>query len=453
MRRYLLEEHKSYHAPLISLFIIYVFVDFFRRFVSGSQLPLFVLDLNILLIYYSFFKYKKINVVLEISAIFRLFFLAYVLLITLQVGNLSLPDITTTIAGLRTYLLPIPFLFIGYYVYQYNPNFIKKLGFVIKVLGVMSIGFGILVFFTKESIRSEVLFSLLTPLEHSAHSFGANEQSLTSSFFASSTRFSIFIFISYMFVWAGLKSQLKSGYFFIFFFLLYLSGNFISGNRTMLFLFLLLNIALLPFMRWQNKMYILGFFTTVVGYFLIFGHEIYDNNENNFLIRLDYMFDDVSQYFKRLEMAFPIARINTDSDIFFFGLGIGKYGAEANLSPLIDMASVDQVYKSFQYIDQYPIDDGGFVKVFLELGFIGFLFFFMFMGQIIYSSIRSVYFSYITNDHYTYAISLFPIFWIITFSKGHGIISDIFISSFFYFSIGILLSKLASLKSRVKNCE
>jgi len=213
MRRYLLEERKSYRILLIGLFVIYVFVDFLRRFVSGSQLPLLALDLNILFIYYSFFKYKKINLVLEIPAIFRLIFLAYVFLIILQVGNLSLPDITTTIAGLRSYLLPAPFLFIGYYIYQYDPNFIRKLGGVVKVLGVMSIGFGILIFFIDKSVQSEVLFSLFTPLEHSVHSFGDNDQSLTSSFFASSTRFSIFIFISYIFVWSGLKSQMKSSYF------------------------------------------------------------------------------------------------------------------------------------------------------------------------------------------------------------------------------------------------
>ena len=453
MRWYLLEERKSYRILLIGLFVIYVFVDFLRRFVSGSQLPLLALDLNILFIYYSFFKYKKINLVLEIPAIFRLIFLAYVFLIILQVGNLSLPDITTTIAGLRSYLLPAPFLFIGYYIYQYDPNFIRKLGGVVKVLGVMSIGFGILIFFIDKSVQSEVLFSLFTPLEHSVHSFGDNDQSLTSSFFASSTRFSIFIFISYIFVWSGLKSQMKSSYFFIFFFLLYLAGNFISGNRTMIFLFLFLNITLLTFMRWQNKLYILGFFAVMAGYVLIFDYEIYGNNTNSFLIRLDYMFDNISEYFKRLEMAFPITRINIDSDIFFFGLGLGKYGAEANLSPLIDMVSADQVYKSFEYIDQYPVDDSGLVKVFLELGFLGSLFFYLFMGQIVYSSIRSAYLSYITNDYYAYAVGLFPIFWIIIFSKGHGLISDIFISSLFYFSIGILLAKVTSLKTRLKNCE
>jgi len=437
----------DYKFWIAALSVNYVFLDFVRRLFRGEQKLLVFLDVSILAIFLLFFYRSKIKLgrTLRLS-IFQFSLILYIGAVIIQVANFSTPDFVTTLAGLRAYLLPIPFIWIGYHVAsQEEFSTIEKFAKVLLSLAVISIGFGCYIFFSDALAFSGIAQSLISPMGHGAHSFGDSNQELMSSFFASSSRFSTFLLISYLLIWGVWKLQGKSV---LLLFTLFLVGFWVSGSRTGFSIFMLFNIVSMFFFH-KRAVFLLICIGVFTGAFYYLVDTVYSwgtvSNESAVIdrglsVRIDYMIDDFGQYIKRVEQALPLSRVKLANSELIFGIGLGKYGQEALLSPAV-ASDVHKWYQTFfEEKYQYPSEDSGFVKIIIELGLIGALIFFLFFGIVILLSLIAIARSSKYNDYLTFAIGWFPTFWLALFIKGHPILSDIFVSSFLYMSIGFILA-------------
>ncbi len=437
----------GYKFWIAAFCVNYVFVDFIRRLFGGEKKLLVLLDVNILAIFVLFFHKSKIHLGRNLRlSIFKILLILYVGIVIFQVVNFSIPNLLTTLAGIRAYLLPIPFVWIGYYVNrQEKYSAIEKLAKVLLSLAVISIGFGCYTFFTNAFAFSGIAQSLISPMGHAAHSFGGSTEELTSSFFASSSRFSTFLLISYLLIWGVWKLQSKSV---LLLFALFLIGFWVSGNRTGFSIFILFNIISMIFFNRRTLLIFvcIGVLSGSVFY-LVDTAQSWDTSGNELVLtggglfaRADYMVNNFKQYLKRLDQALPLSRVKLENSELLLGVGLGKYGQEALLSPAVASEAHDWYQTFFEEKYQYPSEDSGFVKVLIELGLIGTLIFFIFFGMVVLVSTITIVRSSKYNDYLTFAIAWFPLFWLALFIKGHPIISDIFVSSFLYMSIGFILA-------------
>jgi hypothetical protein len=437
----------SYKFWIATLFVNYVFIDFARRFFEGEQKLLILLDINIVVIFLIFFYKKRIKLKHTVSISILQFTLAlYIGMIIIQVGNFSMPDMVTTLAGIRAYLLPVPFLWIGYCIArQRKIQSIEKASKLIFSLSFIAISFGCYMFLTDSSVFSGTIRSLITPLGHAMHSFNGTPQELVSSFFASSSRFSMFLLIAYLFIWGEKKWQGKPV---LLLFVLFLVGFIMAGNRTGFFIFILFNIIVALYF-YKRRLLVFIFISAFSGsvYYLIDSIVAVEDAatvNSDLSVRMDYMIDDFSEYVKRVDQALPISRIKTENNNLFFGMGLGKYGQEARLSPSIESEANDLYLSFFEDKNQYPSHDSGLVKLMIEIGLIGVLLFCLFFGAVIINSFIAIARGARCNDYFTFAIGWFPIFWLSLFLKGHPVISDIFTSSVLYMSIGFILAGACS---------
>ena len=437
----------DYKFWIAALCVNYVLLDFVRRLFRGEQKLLVLLDISILAIFLLFFYKRKIKLerTLRLS-IFQFLLTLYIGIVIIQVANFKTPDLVTTLAGLRAYLLPIPFIWVGYYVAREEKHStLEKLAKVLLSLAVISIGFGCYMFFADTSAFAGIALSMLSPMGHGAHSFGDSTQELTSSFFASSSRFSTFLLISYLLIWGVWKWYGKSV---LLLFTLFLIGFWVSGSRTGFSIFMFFNIISVFFFH-KRAVFLfmcIGIFASSFYYLIdsdYFGNVVGKASTldgGGLSARIHYMFDDLGQYTKRVEQALPLSRMKLENSELLLGIGLGKYGQEALLSPSVASEVHKWHQQFFEEKYQYPSEDSGFVKVVIELGLIGALVFFLFFGAVTILSLKVIVGSSKYNNYLTFAIGWFPVFWLALFIKGHPILSDIFVSSFLYMSIGFILA-------------
>jgi len=439
----------NYKFWLIVLFANYVFIDFFRRFFQGNKLLLLLLDLNLLIIFFSFFSQHKFRIKGSIYNLsLRCFLFLYAAMVTLQMCNFSTPDFVTTFAGFRSYLLAVPLLWIGYnFAQQQSVETLQRFSKALLFLSTFSIVYALCLFFFNPTSQYEVTASLLKPMEHAAHSFGSNPQTLTSSFFASSWRFSAFLLVSYLVLWGVTKYQ---GRLVLPLFIFFSAGFFVAGSRSTFSIFLLYNlIALFAFCKKKGRAFLFvsaGVLCIPVYMLMVSNFSQVNFTEyipgSDFMIRIDYLFNDVEEYFKRLEMAFPISRINLGNPDTCFGLGLGKYGQETALTPFVASKASTIAYVFFHKKYQYPVADSGLAKIIIEMGVIGALIFSLFIVTVAICSLITIIKAMKRKDYVAFSIAWFPICWLFFFLKGHPTISDLGMSSFLYLSIGFTLAKL-----------
>jgi len=440
----------NYKLWIIVLFANYVFIDFFRRFFEWNKLSLLLLDVNLLIIFFFFFSQHKSRIKGSIyNLTLRCFLFLYAIMVTLQIGNFSMSDFVTTFAGFRSYLLAVPLLWIGYdFAQQQSVETLQRFSKTLLFLSVLSIIYALYLFFFNPTSQHEVIASLLKPMGHPAHSFGSNPQTLTSSFFASSWRFSAFLIVSYLVLWGVARHQGRSV---LLLFIFFLAGFFVAGSRSTFSIFLLYNfIALFAFLKKKGHYTFLFLSAGIIciPVYMLVASSLYQIDftqnilNNDFVVRIDYLFNDVEEYFKRLEMAFPISRINLENPDIYFGLGLGKYGQEAILTPFVASKASTIAYAFFHEKYQYPVADSGLAKIIIEMGLIGALMFSLFIVTIAICSLITIIKAMKRKDYVAFSIAWFPICWLFFFSKGHPTISDLGMSSFLYLSIGFTLAKL-----------
>lgn len=436
----------NYKLWIAVFFLNYVFIDLIRRFFINNKIMLIALDINLIIVYLFFFlkEYQTINNNRYNKTIKSLFFLVG-LICFFQLFNISMFDIITSLAGLRSYLIAVPLLWIGYHVAQKNDTkALQDLSRTIWLLSLLSIGFALYLYYGESTSSNEAIALLLEPMGHKVHGFGSAPQRLISSFFASSWRFSMFLLASYLLLSGMAKHQGRS----VFpYFLIFGAGFFMSGNRAHFSLFFTYNLfLLLASLKASSRLTLV-----YIALILILSYKIINiniNNLNTIFIsksletRIDYMIDEKKAYKDRFKMAFPFLRINTQNPYLLFGLGLGKFGSESLLRPSIGARTYPMVYLFFNETYEYPVADSGWAKIMIEMGLIGVFAFLLFYGTFIVGSLVAVVKAVKQRDYVMFSIAAFPICWLLSFSKGHPTISDIGASSFLYLAVGFTMAKL-----------
>jgi hypothetical protein len=432
---------ENYKIWIVLLIINYMFIDFIRRFFDGSSLILAFLDLNILIIFLLFFYKKRIRLAKKTKiSLFFLFLMLNVGAVLIQIINFSHPDLLAILIGLRSYILAVPFLWIGYHLFYYK-DFSAVIVFskIILYLSMISIAYGIFSFIVDPAYAGGVIKNFITPMGHSAHSFNSSSQELVSSFFASSSKFSVFLLISYLIIWGERRQQGKS---IIIIFVVFLIGFFISGNRTGITLFILFNtLVMLTMTTYKEKFLVFLSIALTVILTVMIGSFSKSEYKDTFE-RIDYMMEDTSEYLVRLNQAIPLSHINFNNDILF-GSGLGTYGQEALFRSETE-PSEQALFEYFFHKNQYHIKDSGITKVTIELGLFGLFFFLLFLGVLATLSLIVIVKAIKFRNYLAFSIACIPGVWILLMLKGHPIMSDIVISSSLYLSIGCILAFLRS---------
>ncbi len=410
----------------------YVIGEFSRVFFDNSILSLLVTDFFIIAIFIRYLKVTRLKLLhlnhLNFDIKISLYLIS--LVIILQLLNFYYTDIFTTIAGLRSYLLPIPFLFIGLYFAKNSLLDYEKANFFLYV-SLASIALSILQIALDPSILENITLNLISPRDGGLHSYGDVNIDTVSSFFSSSKRYGRFLLFLYIF-YSGIALKFKN--FNKYIVIAYFIGFALSGSREAFTLFIILNfIYLLKYTSFKTKVISLS----VSGLFL-FTSLITINLSEDVSNRLGFLMPTYEEYVERLEGFFPIIHANLNNRHFFTGIGLGKFGQESQINRDIYMKSFKMKDKFFNisYEDDRlgATNDYGLAKIFIELGFFGVLFYLLFFFAIFKLSIKKIF----SKDALTVAFSFYIFAWIIIFLKSHSLLSDIFFSSIIFFIIGFL---------------
>lgn len=434
---------KNYKYWLVVFFLIFIFVDFSRRFFGETKIPLLLLDVSLIVTYAAFFSTHSLRSI-EFNKIIMIVLATFAAMVILQVANPIYADIPTRLAGLRTYLLAVPLLWVGFYYFAENATAdLEKMTDLLCVVALLVASYAVVQFVVDASSYSSLVSALLLPMEHAEHSFGATPQKMVSGPFASAWRYGMFMLGLYVtiFGYSARRAPLQLGLF-----CLFLVGLWLGGNRTIITLFIIINaIALFVFFRrglltlayvllFASVVYLLG---TSLG--VISGEYAVSPTTSNLLTRADYFVEAPSEYLQRVSDMFPIAHLRFDSPDVWLGNGIGSLGQEAAVSGSSDQWRLITHYFGGNYA--IGIADAGFTKVVIDTGLIGALIFFSFILIVDLLSITTVIQGARNKDLYAFSISLFPILWTISFLKGHPTIADLGVSSMFYLSVAFVLWK------------
>ena len=436
----------SYQFWIAALTVNYVFVDLLRRFYAGNQSLLLLLDLNVIVIYILFFGQRKNKVpMMRMGKALPALMFLYVVTIVLQIVNPFAPDLPSAFAALRSYLLPIPFIWIGYSMMQQEGDeIILKFSRLMLILAILSITYGAYLFSTDRSGLTGVLATVLTSLEPGTHNFGEGVQQLTASFFASSWRFSTFILIAYLVLWSVAKVQQRSEFLL---FCGFLVGFFVAGNRTNLSIFLVFNVIAWLFFSRSRGLLVVAYLAVLLYVFMAIDVVNLPNSSHlsdantDLGTRIAYLFNSPEEFGQRLVMTLPTP--NLDNPNILFGLGIGKYGQETAVSPAMAARSAFLPQLFFHERPGLPVADSGLTKLVIETGVFGALVFLLYFGLMMFNSLKVLSRALMRRDRIAFAVACFPVAWFLSFLKGHPTISDIGISSYLYMAVGMTLALLA----------
>ncbi len=428
--------------------LVYTFIDLIRRFFDGSKVLLISLDIIIIITLFYFISINnlKLRYLTKISIYLRLVLYLLFLIILLQIFNPYYFDIKTYIVGFRSYLLAIPIVLIGYHFSKNKLLLDKSLIIFIIVLSFITVVYAIFQLSTDYTLLVGTAIEFIAPMEHGVHSHGDQLVQLTSSFFASSKRYGHFLMIMYL-MYVGISFSLykKINFYIVIFFLVALI---ISGARESFVLFILVNlIFVIKFLntRWWSIFFVFGVFALII--FLLLPNE-------DLKLKIDFMLSTPDEYVRRIYMFFPFVFSDLSNPNMFFGLGVGKYGQEAMLNPVLSdtTSGIDRVF--FHNLDffsnAYGFMDAGLAKVTIELGFLGISIYLLFIIYILCLATKNIV--YTSEDKLKIAFSLFIILWVIYIMKAHPNISDIFMSYFLFFSIGYISYRKDSKNNKYNHC-
>jgi hypothetical protein len=414
------------------LVIGYVIAEITRIFFSNSILSLLVSDLFIISIFIIYLKATRFRLLYlnHVNFDIKIFLLLIALVVVLQLLNFYYIDIFTTIASLRSYLFPIPFLLIGLYFAKNSLLDYNKANFFLYV-SLIIITFSILQIALDPSSLGNIALNLISPRDGGLHSYGDVNIDTVSSFFSSSKRYGRFLLFLYIF-YSGIALKFKK--FNKYFILIYFIGFALSGSREALTLFVILNI--IYFLKYTS------FKTKLISFSLstlfLFTSLITVNLSEDLSNRLGFLMPTYEEYLERIGGFFPFINANLGNEFFFTGIGLGKFGQESQINREIYDKSLKIKDKFFNmsYEDDKldATNDYGLTKIFIELGFFGLLFYLFYFFSILKLFLKKVF----SKDPLTVAFSFYIFTWVIIFLKSHSLLSDVFFSSILFFIIGFL---------------
>jgi hypothetical protein len=426
------------------LWISYVFIDVVRRFFDGSTWLLLVVDVSVIAVFivYSFVNQNSLMSKRLVNTVMFFFIALFVFIVFLQILNQTEPSVLLTIAGLRTYLLPIPFLFVGYaFSLIHHPSDYHRASNFILVILYLVVLFALLQFLIDRSGIGGIFLTMLTPMTPGTHGYGEELFQLSTSFFAGSKRYASFLLLSYLLLWGSFKDQkLKI----ILLFIIVLVGLLVGGARDSLWMFLFFHVVYIL----SNKSRFLAFLPFGVVSLLILSMGV-GFSDFDFGLRLKFLVASEDDLLGRFLMLFPFLKINFDSELLFTGIGLGRYGAESLLDPSISQLSKmylhSMLYKYEFFNNALGFDDSGLTKIYIELGIIGLVAYLSLLLSAIYVALRSMRGNV---SHLSFALSYYVLVYIVLGLKAHQFISNIFMTSLFYFSLGYLIFNWSITRSR-----
>ena len=420
---------------LVAMYM-YLFVDVIRRFDGGLSYAVIIVDIfllcSALCLYVQMYR-KRIAVVA--SPVLGPSSLMVIIALAVMVSNLIglMPSVFVFLLSLKVYVLPMLFMVFGMYLYQVIIDGedcikivreLKKYSYVIMSIGLL------------QYLFSLFGISFLAPMEHSIHSWGREEVELISSGFASSKKYArMLIFCSIFTIVIASYHNIRIKWFHFF----ALVSVLISGSRGCAFVFILFTVIFI----YKNPEYLLikhrklilllsalpaVFLTRYLG-------------ESYTYISFLFSMDDPFSFLKRIVMLMPLFMFDYTNEIFVFGLGASRYGVETKLmpelreavDPLILLLTPDFVSPVFGAVTF--VDSGAF-KFIVEFGYTGIIIFLTMLSLASFSFFTALFAR--NRRILKFGVSFLAFSWVILFMKGHSMISDVVMSSFFYILLGIL---------------
>lgn len=418
----------------------YIFMDIIRRadFIGSAALLLFDFSLCLTFVVFYCLGFRssvRLQGYRSIPIEFKVFLLLLFFCVTLSVLNLAYLNIPVSVLGIRSYLLAIPMLGIGYTlaIYLYKEGKLNY-SYFLNVLSFILIAIAFLQFLHNKGM---VYFPLFKPLEHAVHSYGVSEITLSASVFASSKRFARFLLLMYFLIWMIKKVRNETIYPIS---ILYFAGIFLSGSREAMLLFILFHLGsflIVSGMRHQilkTVIYATGITCFMAVFMLTLSESVLERL--SFFLSLK----ELGQYVNRVFAFFPFIYLDLDFSHIFTGIGVGKYGQEVGIDPALKHSTdmlIPQAFSVGEYVAGAPliVTDSGLTKIIMEFGILGSLIyipFFIYISRTVKDIWR------FGSDPRVYATGCLVLCWFILFLKAHTMVSDIFNSAVFYFAVGIL---------------
>jgi len=465
---------KSLKFFLLIVLLTITFIDTIRKLVGGQIFLLTAIDFSLLLLFFAFYTSSflrgrlRFGILREIEPLLKISLWLYIGIVLIQALNPNVPNWLVRLAGLRSYLLAIPMMGIGWYIAK-NWKIIdyEKAGKVLLFLISLTVIFGVYGFLIRLFKFQAPLYSITLPLEggHLIHSFGFMNVELIPSFFASAKRWARYLVFLYPFAWACL---IVAGRYKIAFILSILTfiGIFISGSREGLIMFLFFQVAQymitksyqfiadlkrIMFFFFRATQYMITkpykfipcvtailwalFLITLVNPYLYLVDKAKEKAKEKLQYRIQFSLSTPEDWIFRFNYMFfqPLVIITEGRPEVFTGLGIGSYGQETKLLK-------KKLY--FPWIPEVA-RDAGLVKIIVELGIFGLLAFLMLQFSIL-SYLR--YLPKAKNDPLFIASSLVIIIWLILFLKAHTVLSDLMLNIFYWYYFGILVYRVQLFK-------
>jgi hypothetical protein len=220
--------------------------------------------------------------------------------------------------------------------------------------------------------------------------------------------------------------------------LIFMVAIFITGAREIFISFILVNIVIVA-RNFNAKRFFIFSLTSFSVFFVAYTLIITGNNKDIVFSMIDFQKSSYDEIGERLNALFPLMDMKTSNSNLFFGIGPGKFGQEARLD--------QDIYRKYEFISLQFYNsnhnttmgfntDAGLSKIFIELGLLGIFILSVCFLPILLKSVMVIFSN--NRNSIKFCLSLYIIIWIALFTKSHPVISDIFLTSFLYFSVGFI---------------
>ncbi len=451
------------------LFVNYLFIDYVRRFFEGSRILLITLDVNLLLIYaaaflfYSSLQLRKASsspmmapsqeTTLPVMFLSPLFVL--LIYVVSNSAQLIVTDPYLWVLSLRTYLLPIPMLFIGAIISKhFNVSSTRAVRKYLVALIILSMSMCIVQIFTPYGTSSEGNWGdFIAPPAHNYKSYGNDMFKVTSSFFSSSKKFARYLLISFLLYWGFRRyyCKKKENIQFLLVFILVITGIVSSKAREAFLLFLASSFFMIGFLncypRWITRTiislgfvcFLLLFSAASTGIFTSKGQQDYKDSYTY----IEYVAADPVVYYERVIMLFPFLAWKYN-DNFLFGHGTGSYGQEHALASQDTSYLHTLVFETFK--DTHELSaalfaDSWLTRFIIEHGFVGFVLLVITLVLAAYYLLISFIAARRNNDTLLFSSIICVMCIFIVLLKAHSTLVDTWTMSLFWMLLGFSITR------------
>lgn len=428
-------------------FLTGAFVDLARRWFEGSVFLLLAFDTVLILLFLSLLMRQALGRAPKIprSALGHPLVLvgcAWVLFVVAAALATGTNPVVAA-AGVRSYLLPIPTLYVGlYFGYRWH-----RRGWGAPLwMGGLAIVITVLVAALQASVEHLTIAGMpIASLEHSVHSFGSEYVELNSSVFASSKRFGRFLVMLMPLVWLA-GATLGRRHIARLFVIAAVVGTALSGSREALVLGTL-GFILLTWIEHRGYRFRLELPRPVFSVALVLAVLV-----GTFLVsptRARFLLGEQEDWQARIShmLVFPIefmAWVGADQPRFLvMGKGPGTWGQERHLAEGA-VATIAEPLKREIY-SRGGLADSGLLRILIELGIPGVILWTALFGGLCVFAFRSG--RGVRNE---VAVASFVALgsWTVLSLKGHTMINDLVLGAAYWFYVGLLLSSRTWMRER-----